>query len=105
MILFFVLNIDINRSTNRNIIIINSETINIYVKDVENKQQSNVIAPMDIMLPTKIDKKAHLTSRFVNPAIKLPDHTPVSGNGTATKPVRSKYFLKFDSCLFISKLL
>ena len=32
--------------------------------------------------------------KFVSPAITLLDHTPVSGNGSAEKQHRAKYFLK-----------
>ncbi len=98
------MNIEINKSINKNIIIINKDIIKIYDKDVENKQHNNVIAPAEIIFPIKIERKDHLMFKLENPAIKLPDHTPVNGNGMATKPVNKRYFLKFDSCLFISWL-
>lgn len=34
--------------------------------------------------------------KFVKPAIKLLDHTPVNGKGREANPQRSKYFLKFE---------
>ena len=58
--------------------------------------QRMVIAAAEMNAPIAIAMNEYFKSRPEKPAIKLPDHTPVSGSGTATKVANIRYFLKFE---------
>lgn len=64
-----------------------------------------VIIEQETNEPKEIAKNDFFKSRFEMPAIILPDHTPVSGNGIATKTARAKYFLKLPFLFSIFALL
>ena len=59
--------------------------------EFENVVQRIVVNPQDISDPVKMARKEWCMSYSVNPAIKLPDHTPVIGSGTATKLASVRY--------------
>ena len=94
---YFFLKIVISKSTAKNAIIRQRETIKIVPIELDRYMHNSVIIPHEINAPITIAKTLFQTERLENPAIKLPVHTPVSGNGIATKLVSNRYFFNSEA--------
>lgn len=57
-----------------------------------NELHKRSVIVQEIKFPIRIEIIEWLILRFDNPAIKLLDHTPVSGNGNDENPHKIKHF-------------
>ena len=67
-----------------------------YITELPNKRLIKSIIKQHIKDPILIEMKVSKAERFENPPIKLPDHTPVRGKGSATKRQSKNIDLSFD---------